>query len=559
MVSKVTVVALVAIIAIPIMLGYAFNLTETTETEYRTTGEAVNVTQLLHTGTDYTYANADTYQINTKFFGTNNNVIFPYYASGMVSTKTSLPLEEYNYDGIEYPTGIVPGMGYLDVWAYYYFQSNISSADTGYINFTINTDTPITINKIRTVYWSLEESRVYYTYYSGISLVYGHTDIDDPHTLYSYSSTGTYNATGYMVRQHNLPLPSPYSYADISAGYYFQGGSNYSIKLPAYTRSALLTMDLSSYTDNTLFMSVVAGPNASTFIIQKSGTHWYVGNNDDWPANKIELYYDSSRSSNTYQIFIQYNLTNSDMTYDYYTRHIEFRYVGDWPTFIGQTNYYQNFTLDNEFSVSAGNVPSMNRIQFATADGANTPIIRMDDAEFRAFEYLTITDAIYKPGDFKQYPSTTLNNISIYGTSLTFAGNTYTVNKGNISLDGHQIAVNGLTFRSVPNDDLGGYDNLIGNTFISNTAQPGTLTFGGEWSASVSTTAQESYTVTKMEWKAGEFAWNGIDDNFLLCGLVGCVGVFIGCGIYARKRGTGGLLPLMIITGCAAFVFFIML
>ena len=52
MVSKVAVIALVAIVAVPIMLGYAFNLTETTKTIY-TDGVETNVTEYITRGTYY--------------------------------------------------------------------------------------------------------------------------------------------------------------------------------------------------------------------------------------------------------------------------------------------------------------------------------------------------------------------------------------------------------------------------------------------------------------------------------------------------------------------------
>ena len=122
----------------------------------------------------------------------------------------------------------------------------------------------------------------------------------------------------------------------------------------------------------------------------------------------------------------------------------------------------------------------------------------------------------------------------------------------------HQIPVKGLVMSSIPNG-AGTYDNKIGNTIVSTTATPSTITFNGVWSASISTQSMESYTYTKTEWIAGEFAWDGMDQNFLIVGLITCLGAFVALGIYARRTRSGGIIPLMIVTGCAAAVFFIMI
>jgi hypothetical protein len=115
-----------------------------------------------------------------------------------------------------------------------------------------------------------------------------------------------------------------------------------------------------------------------------------------------------------------------------------------------------------------------------------------------------------------------------------------------------------LVLSSILNED-GDYDNMIGGTIISTSATPSTITFNGTWSGSITTQSMESFTYTKPEWNAGSFAWDGMDQNFLIVGLVTCLGVFVALGIYAKKRGSGGIIPLMIAVGCAAMVFYIML
>ena len=183
--------------------------------------------------------------------------------------------------------------------------------------------------------------------------------------------------------------------------------------------------------------------------------------------------------------------------------------------------------------------------------------MRIDSAEYRGFESPVIENVTYTPASFRTNPSTTIENIYTYGTSIVFGSTTYTVKDKCISIGTHKIPLNGIVFDSVPNE-LGTYDRINGDV-VSTSANPATIRFNGQWSASVSTLAQDQVTYTKTEWTPGHFGWDGVDQNFLIVGLLTCLGVFIALGIYARKRGTGGIIPLMIVTGCAAAVFFIML
>ena len=68
----------------------------------------------------------------------------------------------------------------------------------------------------------------------------------------------------------------------------------------------------------------------------------------------------------------------------------------------------------------------------------------------------------------------------------------------------------------------------------------------------------EEITLTKTQWNAGQFAWDGMDSNFLMVGLLTSLGVFIALGIYSR-RSKSSVWPLMLVAGGAAFLFLIMM
>lgn len=555
MVSKVAVIAIVGIVAIPILLGYALNLNEVTETDYKITGDSVNVTPLLQNDVMYTYANADIYQLNTKFYIGSNTKVIPLY-NNLTTTKSSYPLAETTYDD-------------------HTFAAYDQSLD--YDLFYEQFDYDFTTSQLQAQIYGMSggTEQLLHTVAYIHSIRYDKSDGSYKYEYYSSGSTNTNTGTAQLTRMVlttisgiadvYLAYSSTSSYVDFSAGFTFRyapstglPGENYhssTISTPTYTKSALITIDLSSITeDNFAFM-------VGYCYVEKTTTDgivkWMVKPRASVTQQVIEpaeLYYDQTSTNNTYQLkyWTEDQPIPGAPASQAYTRHLEFRYVGGWPSLIGEANYYN--VTDVQYKVSS---PLFSGIPIGGGYAAYSPTMRVDAAEYRAMEYQIINGRTYSPADFKTNPSTTIDNIQIYGSSLDFGGNTYTVSKGNITLGTHQIPVKGLVLSSVPNGN-GEYDNKIGDTVISTTAAPSAITFNGKWSASISTISQEQYEYTKTEWIAGGFAWNGMDQSFLMVGLITSLGMFIALGIYAR-RSRASVWPLMLVCGGAAALFFIML
>lgn len=562
MVSKVAVIAIIGILAVPILLGYALNLEQTTETDYQTTGDSVNVTQLLQSGTDYTYAKANIHQLNTSFKTGGGIGVLPFYSTGY--EKTSLFLE-YNTN----PNG-PPLNSYLPDMNYYLAIVN-GSTNAGYIKANVYnySDSTLfdTISKVRGVFFDSETQTVYIEYDGTLGpAVYQRTHS----SLYvTFEAYGTFTGTSFTQWWYKgASLTNP-AWVDFAAGYNFtfQAGSPYAgethddnvINFPNYTRSAIITLDLDSITEPNYKFGI-----GTQCYIEKTTTgsdvSWQVKPRERISNNTVpvtDLYYDPSSSNNTYQIKIWIDPNGEPSTlipgYTEYIQHYEFRYVGAWPSLIGEANYFQSFDVQAPYRSTT---PNFNFISIGGYSD-HSPRMRVDDAEFRAMEYQVIADKTYDPAAFKTNPATTINDPVVYGPSFTFGGITYAVKKGNITMGSHDIPVKGLVLSSVPNEG-GGYDNKIGNTVISTTAAPSAITFNGKWSASISTIAQEEYQVTKTEWKAGSFAWDGMDQNFLMVGLLASLGAFVALGIYAR-RSRATIWPLLIVCGGAALLFFVML
>ena len=553
-VSKIAVMALVAVIAVPILLGYAFNLSETTESGYKVTGESVNVTPLLQNGTGYTYTHTDFYKLNTDMYLGNAKII-PRY-NKISSASSSYPLGQAIYYNQSW-SGASQGIGQKYFYEEFIFDPATNSFTTGIYGTVGGVETLLrTITNLHTFYYDRDTGKYEYSYYtSPLSLLYG-------------SGTGDLTRMEFTTVTGNVQVVKvaaydPLRFADFSAGFYMDLESSISyvnyINTPL-SKSILFTVNLDSITNATYELDFYIGNH---FKLVKTTD---VGGNVNWklqeysdPSNSIDLFYDPSRSDNTYQFNAIVEKTTESNTTKYYDLNIEAYYVGGWPTVIGKANYYNSAVLETDYTTLIS-VPdyTFDKITLVTSTNNKTPTMRLDDALSKSYEYPIIANQSYTPSNYKNNPATTITNITKYGQSLEFGGNTYNVADGKITLNGHNIPVNDLVFLSVPNDG-GTYDNKIGNTLISTSAAPSTIKFNGNWSANVSTQSMESYTYSKTEWHVGEFGWDGVDQNFPIVGLITCLGTFVALGIYARKSRSGGVIPLMIVTGCAAMVFFIML
>ena len=546
MVSRVAVIALVAIVACPILLGYAMNLSESTETKYISNDDDLNVTNLLNDGYSYSYAAADVVDLNTRFRegGIDSN---PEYS--LTATKTSIPISQRLY--VDRVTGATHT---LADYKFYYFVSDYTPSYSNWISVTVtfNDNTTSTVTMVHALRYDSANSGVL-----NISKFMNSGGNWIPSPLMqltnvksvAYSASSTFVGKSLYSDYSTVSFPS--TYADLAAGYRlntYSSASSYlndgtSVAIPNYTNNFVFTMDLSTITASSYTVYFNTGDiyNPYTFKFVKttvsSVPHWNVSvsYNSGAYTDLTELYYDSTKSSNTYQITV--NMTG-----------IKFDYVGAWPTLIGLANSYWDYSYDFP------NAPSV-YLNF-NFSGAVTPVMRVDSATYRAFVYQVMENETYTPSDFRSNPATTISNVNIYGSSITFGGNTYNVSKGNITLGSHQIPVDGLVFSSVYVDNQ--YENRIGNTVVSTSGSPSTITFNGKWSANISTASMSEMTYTKTEWTPGEFGWDGLDQNFLMVGLLTSIGVFIALGIYMR-RTKAALWPLLIVCGGAAMLFFCML
>lgn len=562
MVSKIAVIALVAIVAAPIMLGYALNMNEVTATEYQLSGDPVNVTQLLKNDVIYSRAHGDITQLNTNYGG--YSIGWKPIFNSISTVKSSYPLSIDKYTNQTW-SGTSISLDYN----YFYAQFNydpLNNSHTAVLYGMVNNveQSIATVQNIAAVSYQKDTQQYSYYYYnvSGGSFTYvGNSGAAELTRMVLTTVTGTSDLT--------IEHDDSDSYVNLSGGFYFERMNlvNNGVYFPKDTISAIITLNLDSITDST-YQSYIDVNGNHMYSLRKNivdgDVHWYLNNLEQY--HYIDLYYDQNRNDNTYQIIFDKQIKDYDGSTYTFQYNNEIRYVGSWPTIIGEANYYvkyeDSFTSDwqqygdvlNNITLTTSNTSTLVPVQMV-----RTLTMRVDDSLSKAFEIPVMMDETYDPIKFKQNPSTKITDISRYGTSITFAGETYTVTDGNITIGTRDFSVKNMVFEStvIPT----GYENKINGYKVSETTgltNHPTIILNGIWDANITTDSRVAETVTQTQWIAGDFAWDGIDSNFLMVGLLAALGAFIALGVYSR-RSKASVWPLMLVAGGAAFLFLIMM
>lgn len=140
-----------------------------------------------------------------------------------------------------------------------------------------------------------------------------------------------------------------------------------------------------------------------------------------------------------------------------------------------------------------------------------------------------------------------LNSIGIYGDTITIAGESFTVTNDRITVNGETIPLKGAIISS--RLDGASYAAAINGHTIGTTPAPASVTFGGEWSLTVTANTLTETNGTRAEWAPGGFAFE--KDDFIGAVVLVAVLAFIGVGIYGARSGVKVGLLLMVCGGVA--------
>lgn len=552
MVSKIAVMALVAVVAVPILLGYGLNINTEDRQVWAENDDPLNAKDYLQTtfdATGITYTDADFYQMNSNIFyrqvygsPLQHLKFYPWYQQAG-TVKTPIPINQslrgpgnyYLPNNNGFTNGQVFVSGEYDASNYYN------------IVFYTNGAPSQTISHLDNVIF--EGTTAHYQYRDSGNALRGSTYTDaETSLIWSVGDPTCYFSYTYAPDQIYANPAAGYRLnldgAKWTTGYYHIDVEYTLLEISKTTKSMLMTFDLSTLTDPDAQFRIVCTLGEIYFkkTTTDSVVKWeytaYVPNGS--PMNYQEMYYNPLASSNTYQIYI-----NADYTG-------ELRYIGAWTDTIGPATPF----ITTPFEIWHNPyLPTSEHISDMSIAGP-TPVMRIDAARVGAYDYRVMEDAVYDPAVFRANPITTLTNGLRFGPSLEFGGNTYQVTKGNITIGTHDFSLQGMTFESV---QVGGqYENRINGNTVSTTATPSTITFNGKWLTDVTTESQAMITVSETKWEPGKFAWNGIDTDFKIAGLMASLGAFIGLAIYGRRSGTK-VMPLLVVCGGAALMFLVMI
>ena len=541
--AKLVMIAVVLIVAAPILLGYGMALEEEERTVWND-GETKNVTNFLYNYVSFSAVSIDSYALNSVVLRDQIGHIAPVYAS-VGSTVTPM-----YYVSTLYETG--ESMSFecnQYVYSAYFDPLSTPSTATFYYNMT-----PQYTKNILSAFYDSVSNKLY-----GYEVVGGNV------VPYSISPALNYLVSLYTpedVYLHIL-LNSNYGnpdYVDLTAGWYipepsyyggqYVGGEYEYAPNPSVSETyndLILSIDLASFTGDlayTIDYSNGADPQVVNIhshpIIEDGITvgHSFTAdlNGDDLKTVYMDLSGNAPSSSNNwYQIRAT-------------AKGISLSYVGT----IGSTfGAYQAYDAATWTFPTAKESYDIYGIYLPNDDSI---IYRGEFAVQKGFDYPVIKNKTYVPKSFSgDSNKVSISQIYKYG-SFEWGGETVTIDtNGYYIINGSRRNVDkGIELKTIYEDST--YTNYINGREVSQTATAPELVFNGVWDCAVEATSLFSEQTTSMEWQPGKFAWNGVDSSFALMGLVTCVAVFIGLGMYGRRSGAK-VGTLMLICGGAALIF----
>lgn len=530
--TKIAVLALVLVVAVPILVGYGTAFQDV-EKDGWDAGETTNITEPMNNSIEWVYVVANSYDANSRVItDLNDNRMFPLYEKVSASPQTSIRLSQTELSAGSTFTLSSTDIGTLyfvfededndDFPDYDYQKIRISYRDGDVItNTTLNDVLSMSFDNGRVFgYQEIDYALTPYSYSDVISII---PDWDDV-IIQSYSSTSFADPSqGWRIDQPLLESMGPaltWSMPDLKSDY------------------LLLTIDFAGLKAVNEY-TTVGGSVRPIGNVNVSALEWSVST-DSLTINgtPVPAFFGSDGALDGH------NVWQLQMTLDGYTMN----YIKTWPSAYGPAPSY--YTLEVPYSQTLSEINSV-----SLPDGCR---FRMDTVNYRSYSYPVIRDLDWDPQTLLKDPAAsfryTFSRTDISGASIGWGGQTYDVTNGAITVGRNTIKLADLRLDSVWLN--GERTNMInGQTVGTGDTE---LVLSGMWSASIEQAPLEHKTWTESEWQAGEWAFNGIGSDFAIVGLLTCGAVFVGLGMYGRRSGAK-VGMLMLITGCAAFIFLAMI
>lgn len=609
MVSKVAAIAMLAMVVLPIGLGYALSFDEVERDGWRST-EKINISdQLLNSEYPY-YVNSNSPNNNGAVLF-NSQLIAPLYNS-VTDVPSSLPEYTVNNVTINAGTRVLRSSPVTDIIAFDGDAvTNLAGSSTyvsGYPIYWISAAAPILIvdgNAIESTgeygvyavpkgdgieFLSAAGGTVYESV--GSCHIYCEGAITATWNIYSYDAISL-SGSNYVVgavgaTPGNWPVSS--LVLQTADGIQYAGRADGAV----YRSGIVTTIDGVVYTG----VTAVSIANTGTFrqsldvatgrFIQPSeGWQWpVIGNDVTGPIALAGDVMDSATiyfrmpSSNSYQTLeILPDLDSNGDTVGIVRNGgvISVIYGGETKV-LGNYSMFQLIISTDSINIaglvswpsmysaaSALNSVSFDRSnpgQFAgIMDRGHTAnvSVRVDSVQVLGGYFPITKDFSLDVGESFPNRSVSIDfpSVGIYGSSITVSSAsatvTYTITDGKLS-DPDNTSMLNAVFSSTIVD--GEYSISLNGKEILTGTDPMTITFGGDWSMAVNLYLLESFTSSSLEWVPGVYAFDQTDSTVV--GILTCVGVFIALAM-VRPFSGAKMIMLAIVCGCGAVIFLIML
>lgn len=515
-------VALILIISIPIIMGYAF-ASETTTKTVSVVDDTVSVSDVLLNGETYYY---DTYD------GPNNNYLLyngsNFYSPSFVTAGTntsSIPIGAPSSTAFTITDG-----SYTSLSTFTYSNYSFASPAATYVILTFGDGTTTTLS-----------FGVGITCFKagGFVLIYP-SGLPEEAQTYEFVSDVSVKIPGYdsLTLYYNQPTANlraepAYGWKNPNGYAWFNGYSNSSVTF-------YLHMDTPTDSNTTVSFAPFSGPynlDVSTINFTKT-TAGYMRVTPTYTSDTYTL--------GTY--------SDVQIIYDLYNKTVTVNGISAFPS-MGSS---PNILASVEFETSDELYYSDELFEFISISADDDAIWRCDSASVVAGTFAATVDCTVNL--LQLFPSKdvrlNLNSIGIYGDSVTIAGTTYDVTDGTITVDGETVRLKGASIQIItdasvaPNYYVTSINDTVVNARPVTAGQPA-IVFNGVWGLTATADILGSETVNVDEWAPGVFAFD--KDGFILMIIFTAVAVFVALGFTAGRSG-GKVLLLAIACGGAAVI-----
>ena len=612
MVSKVAAIAMLAMVILPIGLGYALSFDEVERDGWRTT-ETINVSdQFLNSEYPY-YINSNSPNNNGALLF-NDRLLPPAYNS-VSSVPSSLPV--YTVTDTTIPAGSRTLRASPTVQDLAFNGTSITNFErtqtyvSGYPIYWISAPLPIRIVTDPVVEYTEEYSVYVVPSDGGFTFIYDsgqfrssgpcHIYCDGSSVgwnIYSYSSTAISGSNYTLNAIELLPSSQPPSNLILTTadGVQYAGRADGAV----YRSGMLTTADGVVYSGVTRVELANVGNYRQSSEVVVSGQYVQPSEGWKWPivgnvlSGPIALagavidsavFYLHLPSLSSYQtlgiLSTLDELVGAEDQFSIYRDNGVVSVMFGTDSQIKVLGAYS----DVQVTISADSVkvsgvsawPSMystasvlNSVEFERTikgqfaglgdHGHSTDVsVRIDNVQILGGYFPTTKDYAFNVGESFPNRSVSMDfpTVGIYGNSITVSSGsatvTYTVADGKLS-DLDNTSMLNAVFSSTIVD--GEYSISLNGKEILTGTDPMTITFGGDWSMAVNLYLLESFTSSSLEWVPGVYAFDQTDSTVV--GILTCVGVFIALAM-VRPFSGAKMIMLAIVCGCGAVIFLIML